>query len=114
MKGEMFYLNNIATTIFKKNMQNALMSNFEIIKNVGRSYNGGGEAYMDKTNNSKKYQFGANIVSIERNFGNLPIKEILKRYIIEQEKNLVLHKSNEKCYNSQSNMTVVDFSERRN
>lgn len=99
------------------NIRDNIYSPFEIINNFGLSYNKDGEPCMDKTEKSKtkEYQFGNNIVSVERHFGNnIHINDILKKYIYEQNKNFGLHNSVEKCYNSKSNITVVDFSEGRN
>lgn len=97
------------------NMQNILLS--PIIKRDSQSYNGDGDTNMDKTENlnTKRYQYDDNILEVERYFANnIHINEILKNYIYEQQRNFTLFNSTEKCYNKESNITVVDFSEGRN
>lgn len=90
---------------------------FTNIKNKIRSYNNDGVTHMDETekSNTIQYEYGNNIVSVERQFtNNTRINELLKNYIEEQQRTFFLHNSSKKCYNSQSSTTVVDFSGRRN
>lgn len=70
---------------------------------------------MDKVNNSAEYCYTGVVVTVQRHFNNdIHINDILKKYILEQKKNIAFSKPDEECYNSNSNITVVSSSERRN
>lgn len=108
-------MNNLANINSTTNMQDILLSS--IIKKGSQSYNSDGDTCMDKIQDIKKkrYQYDNNILEVERYFANnTHINEILKNYIYEQQKKNTISNSTEKCYNNESNITVVDFSEGRN
>lgn len=88
---------------------------FTIINADFQAYNDEGKDRMDKAENSNtiQYAFNDSIISVNRHFlNNASLNDIIKTYIIEEKNNLTLSNSLEKCYNSDNNMTVVDFSER--
>lgn len=97
-----------------QNIPHTLLTN---IKSGVHSYNGEGNTYMDKVENSNttQYAYGDTVIIVERHFENtVHINDILKKYISEQQSKIVLSNSNEKRYNGRSNTAVVSFSERGN
>ena len=110
-------MNNTVIKSYDSNIQNNLCLPFTIINNINSSYNGNGDPCMDKTEKSNiiQYEYDNNIVSVERHFtDNIHINDVIKKYLIDQQKNFILHKSDERCYNGHSNIAVVDCSEGRN
>ncbi len=110
-------MNNAMVVGYTTNTRNHIVPPHVIINNENWSYDREGETCMDKnkTANTVEYQYENNVVTVERHFtNNRCINDIVKKYVFEQHKNFVLHKSTEKCYDSNSNTTVVDFSEGRN
>ncbi len=79
-----------------------------VFPSVGISYNNDGDACMNETNQNSQYIRENSVINIERFFttNNVNINDILKMYVVE---NL-----DKRCYNNNTNTTVVSHTKEVN